>query len=90
MADTLYFRGALDDLVVTPLNFLMYNFSSQNLAEHGLHPRWLHVFVNFPMLFGPWITWLTVRTIVDSATLFNEKNYTSFEVDVLRPSKNLY
>ncbi|KIK38522.1 glycosyltransferase family 22 protein [Suillus luteus UH-Slu-Lm8-n1] len=86
VADTLYFRGALDDLVVTPLNFLMYNFSSQNLAEHGLHPRWLHVFVNFPMLFGPWITWLTVRTIVDSATLFNEKNYTSFEVDVLRPT----
>lgn len=86
VADTLYFRGTLDDPVVTPLNFLLYNFSSQNLAEHGLHPRWLHVFVNFPMLFGPWITWLTVRTIMDSATLFNEKNYTSFEVDVLRPT----
>jgi phosphatidylinositol glycan class Z len=86
VADTLYFRGTLDDPVVTPLNFLMYNFASQNLAEHGLHPRWLHVFVNVPMLFGPWTTWLVVRTIVDSATLFNEKNDKSFEVDVLRPT----
>lgn len=90
VADTLYFRGTLNDPVVTPFNFLTYNFASQNLAEHGLHPRWLHVFVNVPMLFGPWITWLAVRTMVDSATLFNEKNDKSFEVDVLRPSKSLY
>ncbi|KAG1802573.1 glycosyltransferase family 22 protein [Suillus variegatus] len=86
VADTLYFRGTLDDIVVTPFNFLMYNFASQNLAEHGLHPRWLHVFVNLPMLFGPWITWLAVRAIVDSASLFNKKNDKSFEVDVLRPT----
>lgn len=86
VADTLYFRGTLDDLVVTPFNFLVYNFASQNLAEHGLHPRWLHILVNFPMLFGPWVTWLAVRAIVDSATLSNDKNGKSFEVDVLRPT----
>ncbi|KAG1903671.1 glycosyltransferase family 22 protein [Suillus fuscotomentosus] len=86
VADTLYFRGTLDDIVVTPFNFLMYNFASQNLAEHGVHPRWLHIFVNLPMLFGPWITWLAVRVIVDSATLFNKKNDKSFEVDVLHPT----
>lgn len=47
--------GALADLpalVVAPLNLLRYNVSSDNLAEHGLHPRWLHVVVNAPMLFG--------------------------------------
>lgn len=86
VADTLYFRGTLDDLVVTPFNFLMYNFSSQNLAEHGLHPHWLHVLVNLPMLFGPWVIWLVVRALVDSATLFNKKNDQSFEVDVLHPT----
>lgn len=83
VVDTLYFRGTLNDLVVTPFNFLVYNFASQNLAEHGLHPRWLHVFVNVPMLFGPWVTWLAVGAIADSATLSNDK---SFEVDVLRPT----
>ncbi|KAG2134780.1 glycosyltransferase family 22 protein [Suillus clintonianus] len=86
VADTLYFRGALDDLVVTPFNFLKYNFSSHNLAGHGLHPRWLHVFVNLPMLFGPWVLWLGVRAIVDCAISFNEKNDKSFEVNVLCPT----
>ncbi|KAG1740454.1 glycosyltransferase family 22 protein [Suillus paluster] len=86
VADTLYFRGTLDDLVVTPVNFLKYNFSSHNLAEHGLHPRWLHVFVNLPMLFGPWVLWLAVRAIVDCTTSFGEKNGKSFEVDILCPT----
>ncbi|GAA5855852.1 hypothetical protein JCM9279_003339 [Rhodotorula babjevae] len=39
-------------LIVTPLNLLRYNVKHDNLAEHGLHPRWLHVVVNAPMLFG--------------------------------------
>lgn len=86
VADTIYFRGTLNDIVVTPFNFLMYNFAPQNLAEHGLHPRWLHLFVNLPMLFGPWVTWLAVRAIADSPTLFDERNDKSFEVYVLRPT----
>ncbi|GAA6050678.1 hypothetical protein JCM3770_000888 [Rhodotorula araucariae] len=63
--DTAYFRdgdtslaAALNalatpgSLVLTPLDLLRYNLSSDNLAEHGLHPRWIHAVVNLPMLFG--------------------------------------
>jgi phosphatidylinositol glycan class Z len=24
----------------------------QNLAKHGIHPRYLHLLVNFPLLYG--------------------------------------
>ncbi|BGP49627.1 alpha 1,2 mannosyltransferase [Rhodotorula kratochvilovae] len=44
--------GSPRSLVLTPLNLLRYNLSSENLAEHGLHPRWMHAVVNMPMLFG--------------------------------------
>lgn len=37
---------------ITPLNALRYNTQSSNLAQHGLHPRWLHVIVNAPMILG--------------------------------------
>ena len=84
--DTLYFRGILDNLVVTPLNFVKYNFSSHNLAEHGLHPRWLHVFVNLPMLVGPYVLWLTVRAIMEPTNLFTGKKG---EVDVISRGKDL-
>eukprot|EP01083_Nonionella_stella_P058842 154060_1 len=40
-------------LTLTPLNNLIYNMDVNNLANWGLHPRWLHVLVNLPMLFGP-------------------------------------
>ena len=39
-------------LVVTPLNFIVYNLEPGNLAEHGLHPRTTHLLVNMPLLFG--------------------------------------
>ena len=39
-------------LVVTPLNFTMYNLERDNLAELGLHPRTTHLLVNMPLLFG--------------------------------------
>ena len=38
---------------ITPLNALLYNSKSTNLAEHGLHPRITHSLVNIPILFGP-------------------------------------
>ncbi|CAG4954050.1 unnamed protein product [Colias eurytheme] len=38
--------------VVTPLNFLRYNADVRNLSQHGLHPRWLHLAVNVPLLFN--------------------------------------
>lgn len=43
---------SLDNWVVTPLNFLRYNLDHRNLAEHGLHPWWLHFAVNVPLLFN--------------------------------------
>ncbi|KAI1792690.1 Alg9-like mannosyltransferase family-domain-containing protein [Ganoderma leucocontextum] len=59
-ADTAYFarpqESNLDPLravEVTPLNFLRYNLLPSNLAQHGLHPRWLHLVVNFPMIVTP-------------------------------------
>lgn len=42
----------LGALIWTPYNLLKYNLSSTNLAEHGLHPRYLHMVANWPMLFG--------------------------------------
>ena len=59
--DTYYFRGDFSTLVVTPLNFLSYNLSPKNLAEHGIHPRWLHLFVNLPTMVSPPLLWLGVR-----------------------------
>jgi phosphatidylinositol glycan class Z len=42
--------------IVVPINAALYNLRSDNLAVHGLHPRWLHFFVNAPMIvgIGPW------------------------------------
>ncbi|XP_038050794.1 GPI mannosyltransferase 4-like [Patiria miniata] len=41
------------NLTVTPLNSLMYHLDIDNIAQHGLHPRITHIFVNLPMLFLP-------------------------------------
>ncbi|XP_057331730.1 GPI mannosyltransferase 4 [Microplitis mediator] len=40
------------NIIVTPLNFLRYNSVTDNLADHGLHPRFLHFLVNVPLLFN--------------------------------------
>jgi phosphatidylinositol glycan class Z len=37
---------------VTPFNFLRYNSNPQNLALHGIHPRYTHATQNMAMLFG--------------------------------------
>ncbi|PSS08868.1 hypothetical protein PHLCEN_2v3435 [Hermanssonia centrifuga] len=58
IVDTMYFRED-DRLVLTPYNFLLYNLSSENLAQHGLHPRWLHLVVNLPML-----TWIIFNIVL--------------------------
>lgn len=42
----------INSFVFTPLNFLKYNTNTDNLAVHGLHPRYLHVLVNIPLLFN--------------------------------------
>lgn len=54
-ADSVYFHGFMrpSTVEITPLNFLRYNLLPSNLAEHGLHPRWLHLGVNLPMIATP-------------------------------------
>lgn len=47
-----FLKADLSLMAATPFNSLIYNLSSSNLAEHGIHPRWLHAVVNWPMLFG--------------------------------------
>ncbi|KAI1002489.1 GPI mannosyltransferase 4 [Podosphaera aphanis] len=39
--------------IITPINNLKYNFSKKNLALHGLHPWYQHLFFNLPQLVGP-------------------------------------
>ena len=44
--------------VFTPWNFIHYNTKGSNLAEHGLHPFYLHFCVNMPLLYGPLMFYL--------------------------------
>lgn len=52
--------------VITPLNNLLYNSQTDNLAQHGLHPHYQHLFVNLPQLLGP-----ALMVLVISAYPFN-------------------
>jgi len=45
--DALYFQGG----GITAWNSIMYNINPNNLAQHGLHPRYLHILVNASLLF---------------------------------------
>ncbi|KAJ8102621.1 Alg9-like mannosyltransferase family-domain-containing protein [Lipomyces tetrasporus] len=51
--DTRYYGSPTP--VLTPLNNFMYNFQPENLAKHGLHPRYTHILVNLPLLLGPYV-----------------------------------
>lgn len=39
--------------VIAPLNNLVYNSKVENLAEHGLHPRFTHITANLGQMLGP-------------------------------------
>lgn len=41
------------DIVITPINNLLYNLNVDNLAQHGIHPRYTHFAINLPLLYGP-------------------------------------
>lgn len=51
------FRALFDHIctkpIITPINNIMYNTQTSNLAEHGLHPHYQHVLANLPQLLGP-------------------------------------
>ncbi|CAH0486024.1 unnamed protein product [Peronospora farinosa] len=42
-----------ENAVIAPINNLLYNIQYDNLELHGVHPRFTHLTVNMPMLFGP-------------------------------------
>lgn len=43
---------SINNFVVTPLNFIRYNMDVKKLAQHGLHPRTLHLLINIPLLYN--------------------------------------
>ncbi|XP_074657745.1 GPI alpha-1,2-mannosyltransferase 4-like [Tubulanus polymorphus] len=55
----------MNALVVTPVNFVVYNSDRRNLAEHGVHPYFLHSLVNLPLLFGP-VVFLALMALAQS------------------------
>jgi len=46
-------RTVFRDPVITPLNNLLYNVATSNLALHGLHPIYQHAAINLSQLLGP-------------------------------------
>ncbi|KAF9884258.1 alpha 1,2 mannosyltransferase [Aspergillus nanangensis] len=47
------FKDVFHAPIITPLNNLLYNSDTANLALHGLHPNYQHFLVNLPQLLGP-------------------------------------
>lgn len=46
-------RDIFSTPTIPPLNNLLYNSDTSNLALHGLHPHYQHFLVNLPQLLGP-------------------------------------
>lgn len=42
----------INNFIVTPLNFIRYNMEAKNTAQHGEHPKYLHLLANIPMLYN--------------------------------------
>lgn len=43
---------SIENFLVTPVNFIRYNIDPDNTAEHGEHPKWLHMLINIPLLYN--------------------------------------
>ena len=39
--------------IITPINNILYNSNTSNLAQHGIHPHYQHILINLPQLLGP-------------------------------------
>ena len=80
LLDTAYFDATRlwpPRLIVTPLNSLLFNLSTENLSKHGIHPRYLHFLVNLPMLFGVGV-YAVGESIVAVLRLGKEKSNEQF------------
>ncbi|CAL8095432.1 unnamed protein product [Calicophoron daubneyi] len=53
-------RSLNSDLICAPCRFFTYNSDHNQLAEHGTHSRFLHLLVNFPLIFGPFVCAFTL------------------------------
>ena len=52
-ADVSALAAWVHNIPLTPLNAMAYNWNVSNLEMHGLHPWFLHVTVNMPLMFTP-------------------------------------
>lgn len=43
---------SMNSFVVTPLNFIRYNINPANTGQHGVHPKYLHLLINLPLLYN--------------------------------------
>lgn len=55
--------------IITPLNNLVYNLDPEKLASHGVHPLYLHIAVNLPLLFGPLVLLAAYAILRSAVTL---------------------
>jgi len=46
------YRQVAENWVFSPYNFIKYNSNSENLANHTLHPPYMHALVNVPLAFN--------------------------------------
>lgn len=51
-AEVEHLEIGINNFVVTPLNFIRYNINSENTKQHGMHPYYLHLLVNIPILYN--------------------------------------
>lgn len=52
LSDVDYLDIGINNFVVTPLNFIRYNIDPSKTGEHGIHPKYLHLLVNIPLLYN--------------------------------------
>jgi hypothetical protein len=69
---------------IVPTNAALYNLRSDNLATHGLHPRWLHFAINAPMIvgIGPWwhcVSSVACQRMSSEATIPSDATHASME-----------
>lgn len=50
--ELVYWNVTAHSFIVTPVNFFFYNSKTANLMNHGIHPYYLHLAVNIPILHG--------------------------------------
>ncbi|XP_067627752.1 GPI mannosyltransferase 4 [Eurosta solidaginis] len=42
----------INNFLSTPWNFIKYNLNAKNTADHGIHPKYIHILVNIPLLYN--------------------------------------